>query len=175
MANLHNSLSFTLLIMSLTACVSSHFSADVVEQVNTQKERQDLGLEPHRPDPYHEQVLRLWRDKPDAVALQATKPKRFRIITAVAPRYPLMLRMGHVNGRVVVSFILGVDGRVEEARILESSDERFNDSALEAIQQFTFLPAEGPNGPERDLVHILFRFVWSAKAYARESTQPAGT
>lgn len=62
-----------------------------------------------------------------------------------------------------MAFIVGTDGRVEEARILESSDSRFNDSTLEAVKRFTFLPAEGPNGPERDLMSMPINFLWSKK------------
>lgn len=150
------------LILNLTACLSSNFRGDVPASVNAEMDRRELGNDPGT-GPYHDQILRLWRDKPDAAALLATKPKRIRIISAVAPAYPMMLRLGHVNGRVVVTFIVGTDGRAEEARILESSDERFNDSVLEATRRFTFLPAEGPNGPVRDLIAMPLNFVWSKK------------
>ena len=36
---------------------------------------------------------------------------------------------------VTVSFVVGVDGNVEDARLVESSDERFNTVSIEAIRQ----------------------------------------
>jgi TonB family protein len=151
-----------ILFVALTACVSSHIRGDAPQRVNAVMEKREQG-DVVPPSPYHDQILRLWRDKPDAEALLATKAKRIRIISAVAPAYPLSLRLGHVNGRVLMTFIVETDGRVKEAQILESSDERFNDSALEAIRRFTFLPAEGPLGPVQDLVSMPIYFAWSKK------------
>jgi TonB family protein len=120
------------------------------------------------PSQHHDQILRLWRDRPEYVALaDATPVKRMRMISAAAPTYPPLLRLGHVNGRVIVTFVVGVDGRVEDARIIESSDSRFNDSALDAIRRFTFIPAEEINGPTREMAWMPISFWWSAKA--RES------
>ena len=82
-----------------------------------------------------------------------------------------MLHLGHVNAKVFVSFVVGVDGRVEDARIIESSDSRFDDSALNAIRRFTFIPAEGVNGPTREIAMQPFDFWWSAKAHSGELSQ----
>jgi TonB family protein len=85
------------------------------------------------------------------------------MISAVSPVYPALLRLGHVNARVLVSFVVGTDGKVEAARILESSDIRFNDSVLEATRKFTFLPAQGADGPTRYLGLMPFIFWWDNK------------
>jgi TonB family protein len=61
---------------------------------------------------------------------------------------------------------------VENARILESSDSRFNDSALEAIRRFTFIPAEGVNGPTREIAMQPLHFWWSAKAHSDPAQSP---
>jgi TonB family protein len=78
---------------------------------------------------------------------------------------------GHVNAKVIVSIVVGVEGRVEDARIIESSDSRFDASALEAIRRFTFIPAEGVNGPTREIAMQPFYFWWSAKAHERDRFQ----
>jgi TonB family protein len=116
---------------------------------------------------YHDQIDRLWRDRPEYVALADAPPprKRIRMISAAAPVYPPVLRLSHINGKVVLSFVVGIDGRVEDARIVESSDLRFNGSALEAIRRFTFIPAEGPNGPMREMIWMPMSFWWSPKAH----------
>lgn len=106
-----------------------------------------------------EQLERLWHDKPEYLALLHHKPvKRIRMISAVAARYPVWLLLNGVRARVRVSFVVGLDGHVEDARVLESSDSRFDTPALEAMRQFKFLPAEGPSGPEREMEVQPFHF-----------------
>jgi TonB family protein len=65
----------------------------------------------------------------------------------------------HVEATVVVSFVVGKDGRVEDARVVESSDSRFDSSAIDAILKFTWIPAEDSTGsPEREMVNMPFHF-----------------
>jgi TonB family protein len=86
--------------------------------------------------------------------------KRMRVISAPSPVCPPVLRLEHVNGRVIISFVVGIDGRVEDARIIESSDIRFNDSALEAVRRFTFTPANGVHGPTPQIATLPMNFYW---------------
>jgi TonB family protein len=140
---------------------------DAPQRANTTLARLDeQGASP--PSRYHDQEIRLWHDQPQYAALVDAPPplKRMRMISASAPTYPLGLRLAHINARVIVSFVVGADGRVEDARVLESSDSRFNDSALEAMRRFTFIPAEGVSGPTREIAMQPLNFWWSAKAHA---------
>ena len=61
-----------------------------------------------------------------------------------------------------VSFIIGVNGRVEDARILESSDSRFDSVSIDAVREMKFIPAEGPAGPERAIVTFPITFAGRA-------------
>jgi TonB family protein len=154
-------------------CTTATINTDAPQRANTTLERLDeRGDSP--PTRYHDQEIRLWHDQPQyALLVDAPPPvKRMRMISAAAPAYPLWLRLGHVNAIVIVSFVVGVDGRVENARILESSDSRFNDSALEAIRRFTFIPAEGVNGPTREIAMQPLHFWWSAKAHSDPAQSP---
>jgi TonB family protein len=149
----------------LTACTTSSINTDAPQRANAQLEQSDRDGVP-TPTRYADQSARLWNDKPQYAALVGVKPlKNMRMISAAAPAYPTMLRLAHINARVVVSFVVGTDGRVEEARVIESSDSRFNDSALEAMRNFTFLPAQGPSGPVRQIEIQPFNFWWSEKAH----------
>lgn len=65
---------------------------------------------------------------------------------------------------VTVSFVVGVDGNVEDARLVESSDERFNTVSIEAIRQYKFIPAEGSAGPEPAMEAIPFKFGYKPAA-----------
>jgi TonB family protein len=148
----------------LQGCVVSRINPDATERANAYFERLDRTPGPSTRSVHYDQLKRLWQDQPQyALLLDADPVKRVRMITAVAPRYPALLRLGHVNANVLVSFVVGTDGLVEAARILESSDSRFNDSALEAVRQFTFIPAQGTDGPVRYIAQIPFGFRWDEK------------
>jgi TonB family protein len=135
----------------LSSCYSSTINTDAPQRANKTLADMEQGIS----SPYGsrtEQEVRLWKDKPEYVALAGAKHrKRIRMVSAVAPYYPISLRLTHVEATVVVSFVVGLDGRVEAARVIESSDSRFDAPAVDAMLKFTFLPAEGENGPEREM------------------------
>jgi len=159
----------TLLILSVLvqACsTASNINVDAPQRANATLTRLDQQKAPPVADRYRDQELRLWHDRPDFAALVDAPPPlhRMRMASAAAPAYPVLLRLQHINARVLVSFVVGTDGQVEDARILESSNVRFNASALKAIREFTFLPAQGTSGPQRELAIQPFDFWWSPKA-----------
>jgi TonB family protein len=122
---------------------------------------------------YHDKLLRLWQDKPEYVALiDQQPPKRMRVISAATPEYPFALRAWHVNGEVVVSFVVGVDGHTEDARVVESTDSRFDESALAAIRRFEFVPASDAAGPTRTMATVPFEYVWFAVAPVEPAKPP---
>lgn len=155
----------------LAGCVTT-LNTDAVERTNAALEKLDHTPGPAPPGRYHDQTIRLWQDQPQYAALVDAPPpaKRMRLISAVAPAYPPLLRLGHVNARVVVSFVVGPDGHVEAARVIESSDARFNDSSLTAIFGFTFIPPQGISGPAHELATLPFNFWWSPKAHPNDSS-----
>jgi len=54
------------------------------------------------------------------------------------PEYPPEMRNAGASGQVVVDFIVGTDGLVYNAFALSSSDQAFEDSAVNAVSQWTF-------------------------------------
>jgi TonB family protein len=155
----------------LQACVVSRINPDATERANAYFENLDRTPGPSERSKHYDQLQRLWQDHPQYVRLLDIDPvKRVRMISAVAPAYPTLLRLGHVNAKVLVSFVVGTNGRVEAARILESSDSRFNDSVLEATRRFTFIPAQGTDGPTRYITQMPFNFQWDEKHH--ESPPP---
>src|SRR5579862_4409801 len=103
----------------LGACYTSSLHTDAVQRTNSALQEQEQGIysTPRLPK---DQLIRLWRDRPEYVALANAPPpaKRIRLISAVPPKYPYMLHF-HVEATVVVSFVVGKDGRVEDARVVE--------------------------------------------------------
>jgi TonB family protein len=147
----------------LNGCVTSYIgNPEIVKQNNAKLAKKDQGV----PDPPgtsqadEDQLRRLWRDKPEYVALVgATHPKTIRIVSIAVPKYPYWEAWAKKRAEVSISFIVGVDGKVEDARVYESSDSRFDQPALDAIRQFIFVPAEGSSGrPERAIEVQPFHF-----------------
>ncbi len=63
------------------------------------------------------------------------------LIKKVIPEYPELARKAGIEGKVVVEYVVGKDGRVKSARILKSDNEIFNQAALNAVKQYVFKPA----------------------------------
>ncbi len=59
-----------------------------------------------------------------------------------APVFPTEARRSHLEGEVVVEFIVDEEGRVGEAIAVSSSHNIFESSAIEAIRKWEFLPGE---------------------------------
>jgi TonB family protein len=55
--------------------------------------------------------------------------------------YPIVLRDARQSGRVLVRFRVDSRGRVDEARVLTSTDRRFDEPTLDAIRLLRFSPA----------------------------------
>lgn len=123
--------------------------SDAVKQSNVWFE--NLEKHPAAPTlPVIQLQNQVWRDKPQYATLSGAKHlKEVRMTHAELAQCPRELGQGKVDAKVDVSFVVGMDGRVEDARVIWSSDERFNAAALEAIRLDTFIPAMGPNGAER--------------------------
>ena len=61
-------------------------------------------------------------------------------IYIVKPRYPEVARRAGIEGTVVLEFVIGEDGRVQDAAFLEGG-EIFKWISLQAVKQFVFKPA----------------------------------
>lgn len=65
-------------------------------------------------------------------------PKR---LSGKAPVFPVSHLMKGVEGKVLVAFTVGVDGKASEFEILEATDQKFADHAVIALQGWRFRPA----------------------------------
>ncbi len=66
------------------------------------------------------------------------KPK---LVKAAKPEYPEIARKAGIEGRVVVLMIVDTNGNVVDAKVLQSTNEIFNEPALKAAYQHKFTPA----------------------------------
>ncbi len=77
----------------------------------------------------------------------------------VAPEFPSRARSKNVSGFVKLTFLVGLDGRVSEARVLEAQPAgMFDQAALDAIGQWSFEPGEYEGQPVASRMTINLRF-----------------
>jgi TonB family protein len=133
-------------------------STDAVKQTNVWFENYERQA-PAPDSPSVKLENQIWRDKSQYAALAGAKHlKEVRMKYAAPAKCPGGLGPGEVDAKVDVSFVVGLDGRVEDARVIWSSDDRFNAAALEAMREDTFVAAVGPAGAERAMYVKPFHF-----------------
>jgi protein TonB len=74
------------------------------------------------------------------------------------PEYPESARKARLEGDVVVRVLVAVDGTVEEAEVLRSSDPAFDRAALLAAGRLQFTPASLEGEDVRSVVAVPFAF-----------------
>lgn len=62
------------------------------------------------------------------------------VLHRVEPLYPRAAQVMHLSGWVILECVIGRDGRIHDAHVLKSSHSVFEQSALDAVQQWTFAP-----------------------------------
>lgn len=75
----------------------------------------------------------------------------------VAPEYPETARRAGIEGRVFVTALVGKDGRVEAAEILQGPEE-LHEAAIAAAMQTIFTPAKMNDMPVKCWVQLPFTF-----------------
>src|SRR5215472_7428688 len=75
-------------------------------------------------------------------------------ITKVDPAYPQDLMQDHVEGTVVLRAIIRSDGSVAEVRVLEGVEQRLDENARKALEQWRFRPGT-KNGVPIDIEAVV--------------------
>lgn len=70
-----------------------------------------------------------------------------RPLKQVAPVYPAVLREFGITGRAVVSFVIGADGAIADAKVLSSTHGAFDEPALAALAEWKFAPGQKAGAP----------------------------
>jgi TonB family protein len=91
------------------------------------------------------QLQALWHDKPEYVDLIRMRPTRLGVLSGPAPN----LSHSWVDERTLVrvSYVVGLYGQVEDARILDSTGHRYDSLCLKTIREWNFVPAQDASGP----------------------------
>jgi protein TonB len=97
---------------------------------------------------------------------RAAEPKPVRIggdirppekIHDVSPAYPAIAQAARVQGTVIIEATIGVDGRVQNARILRSVP-LLDESALAAVRQWIYTPTRLNGVPVGVIMTVTVRF-----------------
>ena len=78
-------------------------------------------------------------------------------ISQVYPEYPENERLHSQEGRLVVRYVIGKDGRVRQCSVVEPSSEAFNRAAVHAIRNWRFRP-KTMDGEPVEVIHELTIF-----------------
>jgi TonB family protein len=92
---------------------------------------------------------------PDAF-VPVEKPPQ--ITHSAAPEYPPLALKADLQGRVVVRVWVDKQGRPREVRIWSSTNEIFNEAAIDAARKYLFVPAYMNAGPVSVWVSLAFNF-----------------
>ncbi len=84
--------------------------------------------------------------------------KRPEPVSQVPPAYPSELRKAKVEGVVTLVFLLTEEGRVESAKVENSSRPEFEKPALEAIRKWRFRPGMKDGQAVRTYIRVPIRF-----------------
>jgi TonB family protein len=138
--------------ITLSGCVTSSVAPDTAETANQhlaaleKKPRDDRGAT----DDLRRRLDDLFNDRPDflaALARDDAQAQLPRVRSMVPPDYPVIPALAGVRAIVKVAFAVDESGRVQEPRIFESPDARFDRAALDAVRQWSFLPGRVTGKP----------------------------
>lgn len=79
-------------------------------------------------------------------------------VRTTAPEYPMALKNAQVNGLVAVTVVIDESGAVVASEVTKSTNEGFNQSAVEAVQKWKFKPAKLAGKSVKVKVTIPVRF-----------------
>ena len=83
------------------------------------------------------------------------KPRPLR---EIKPKYPEAARRANKEDAVMVEFIVGVDGRATDIKVVEPKGFGFDEAAIEAVKKARFVPAKRGKEAVPQRVKILIRF-----------------
>lgn len=86
---------------------------------------------------------------PEAVLAESQVSSPARVVAAAPPAYPPAARAAQVEADVGLELIVDASGRVADARVVRPAGYGFSESALAAVRQYRFTPAQRAGAPVR--------------------------
>jgi TonB family protein len=97
-----------------------------------------------------------------------------RLIEFKQARYPDEAFAQGIAGQVLIELVVGVDGKVKEAKVVEAAGHGFDAAALAAVKQFVFAPATKDGQPIVARIRYPYVFEVRAEAPPEPETPPPG-
>lgn len=91
----------------------------------------------------------------DGFVASSEKPK---ILSWAKPDYPEIARMAQIEGTVIVKVLVGPDGLVRDAQVIQGVNPMLNNSALDAARRCKFIPGKQRNIPVKAWMALPFAF-----------------
>jgi protein TonB len=79
-------------------------------------------------------------------------------VLQVAPAYPAAMKARHIEGRVVVQFVVDANSNVRDVRVVSSTSREFEYPALQAVQKWRFKAGRKANQPVAVLMEVPINF-----------------
>lgn len=95
-----------------------------------------------------------------------------RLAQFVEAEYPEAARAAGLEARVLVELVVGTDGRVQDAKVVEPAGQGFDEAALAAVRQFVFEPATKDGKPISARVRYPYVFEMRVEAPPAEPAPP---
>ena len=92
--------------------------------------------------------------KPARAGVDIRPPEKIR---DVAPIYPPIAQSARAQGTVIIEAVIGVDGRVQDARVLRSAP-LLDEAALAAVRQWVYSPTRLNGQPVSVVMTVTVRF-----------------
>jgi len=68
-----------------------------------------------------------------------------RVLRSFPPQYPYMAKRDNIEGKIVLKFVVDVDGNAKEAEVVSADPpevlDMFSEAALKAVERYKFKPA----------------------------------
>jgi protein TonB len=81
-----------------------------------------------------------------------------KILTWAKPEYPEMARRAQLEGTVLVKVLVGPDGSVKDAIVIQSVNPLLNKAAIDAAKRCKFIPGKQRNIPVKAWMALPFSF-----------------
>ena len=86
------------------------------------------------------------------------QPDGPQFVYRAMPEYPFVARRLRKEGRVVLLIVINEKGELQKIDVVETSDQMFVLSAIEAVKRSTFLPAKRKGVPVTSRATLPVRF-----------------
>jgi TonB family protein len=147
----------------VVTCVFDESRDQAMAAIKYVEESGRIDRLPPAPSGLQEKLLTLWGDRPGYVDV-LRRNRRLdalpRLLSSAPPQFPPVPPLfPNKTISVLVSFFIGEDGAVEDARAAESDNPRFSEAAVEAVLKWKFMAATADGRPAESVmaVPILFQ------------------